>query len=253
MEKSFILIIITILAGLTAGDYIKSDKQDVSSIEGESVTLSCSYTATSDYIYFYWYRQHSNQGPRFLLLKGAWTVTGEEYSSEKRFKSTTSRNFTSFVIDSLSIVDKAIYYLEEFPVRPDLGSRVFSSVCLSPFAMMLLCSFLLFSALVGHSTEDVITPFNDTVHVTEGDNVTLSCNYSGSVNNLQWYRQYPRSAPEFLLLIMESTGSVPNPKPRMSPKVDKENKRVDLELSSTEVTDSAVYYCALRPTNITDD
>uniref|UniRef100_A0A3B3Q3S3 T-cell receptor alpha/delta variable 14.0 n=1 Tax=Paramormyrops kingsleyae TaxID=1676925 RepID=A0A3B3Q3S3_9TELE len=88
----------------------------------------------------------------------------------------------------------------------------------------------------------------DCAYASEGDNVTLSCNYSGSVNNLQWYRQYPRSAPEFLLLIMESSGSVPYPKPRMSPKVDKENKRVDLELSSTEVTDSAVYYCALRPT-----
>uniref|UniRef100_A0A3B3Q3B5 T-cell receptor alpha/delta variable 14.0 n=1 Tax=Paramormyrops kingsleyae TaxID=1676925 RepID=A0A3B3Q3B5_9TELE len=105
-----------------------------------------------------------------------------------------------------------------------------------------------FLRLQSHSTEDVITPFNDTVHVTEGDNVTLSCNYSGLADSLLWYRQYPRSAPEFLLLILESTGSVPYPKLRMSPKVDKKNKRVDLELSSTEVTDSAVYYCALRPT-----
>uniref|UniRef100_A0A3B3Q387 T-cell receptor alpha/delta variable 14.0 n=1 Tax=Paramormyrops kingsleyae TaxID=1676925 RepID=A0A3B3Q387_9TELE len=102
--------------------------------------------------------------------------------------------------------------------------------------------------LEGHSTEDVIIPFNDTVHVTEGDDVTLSCNYSGSVNNLQWYRQYPRSAPEFLLLTFETAKTPQSSRPRMSTEVNKDNKLLHLELSSTEVTDSAVYYCALNPT-----
>uniref|UniRef100_A0A3B3Q537 T-cell receptor alpha/delta variable 14.0 n=1 Tax=Paramormyrops kingsleyae TaxID=1676925 RepID=A0A3B3Q537_9TELE len=82
----------------------------------------------------------------------------------------------------------------------------------------------------------------------QGENITLSCNYSTSDDYIHWYRQYSRSAPEYLLHIIERSGKVQNAKPRMSAKVDKDNKRVDLELSSTEVTDSAVYYCALRPT-----
>uniref|UniRef100_A0A3B3Q4G3 T-cell receptor alpha/delta variable 14.0 n=1 Tax=Paramormyrops kingsleyae TaxID=1676925 RepID=A0A3B3Q4G3_9TELE len=115
-------------------------------------------------------------------------------------------------------------------------------------AAVRLCCVLLCSEAHSHSTEDAITPFNETVHVTEGDNVTLSCNYSGSVTSLLWYRQYPRSAPEFLLLIYRTAETPQRREPRMSTMVQKEKNRVDLELSSTEVTDSAVYYCALRPT-----
>ncbi|XP_071218839.1 uncharacterized protein [Salvelinus alpinus] len=37
--------------------------------------------------------------------------------------------------------------------------------------------------------------------VQEGRNVHLSCKYYGIVYNLQWFRQYPRSQPEFLLYI----------------------------------------------------
>jgi hypothetical protein len=80
----------------------------------------------------------------------------------------------------------------------------------------------------------------------EGDTITLSCSYTGSVNNLQWYRQYLRSKPEFLILITKS-GYVQKPvTPRMSTQV--QTDRVDLEISSAEVTDSALYYCALEPT-----
>uniref|UniRef100_A0A3B3Q606 Ig-like domain-containing protein n=1 Tax=Paramormyrops kingsleyae TaxID=1676925 RepID=A0A3B3Q606_9TELE len=95
-------------------------------------------------------------------------------------------------------------------------------------------------------TEDAITPFKDKVHVTEGENVTLSCNYSGSVTNLQWYRQYPRSAPEFLLLILEVTESVPNPK--FDASLNTSAKTVPLTVQNVQLSDSAVYYCALSPT-----
>uniref|UniRef100_A0A672Q6U8 Ig-like domain-containing protein n=1 Tax=Sinocyclocheilus grahami TaxID=75366 RepID=A0A672Q6U8_SINGR len=65
--------------------------------------------------------------------------------------------------------------------------------------------------------------------------VTLSCSYS-SAHSLQWYRQYPGSAPQFLVLIIESL------------RKEKEINRVDLKISSAVVSDSALYYCALRPT-----
>uniref|UniRef100_A0A671PBU6 Ig-like domain-containing protein n=1 Tax=Sinocyclocheilus anshuiensis TaxID=1608454 RepID=A0A671PBU6_9TELE len=73
-------------------------------------------------------------------------------------------------------------------------------------------------------------------YVVEGKNVTLSCNYSttGTVDSLQWYRQYLGAKPEFLLLVNEySSKSEP-----------------DLRLYSKNlrVSDSAVYYCALQPT-----
>ncbi|KAJ8367021.1 hypothetical protein AAFF_G00333790, partial [Aldrovandia affinis] len=117
--------------------------------------------------------------------------------------------------------------------------------------MMLHCLFLLFSTMLGQSIGNTITPTTNAVHASEGSTVMLSCNYTGSVNNLQWYRQYPRSKPEFLILIMESANYIKEadpPHPRLSVKLNKETKSVDLELSSAVVTDSALYYCALEPT-----
>lgn len=91
-----------------------------------------------------------------------------------------------------------------------------------------------------------ITPESPEEHVAEGGNINLTCKYEGVINNIQWYRQYQRSRPEFLLSITESgsiypTGSV------FSAHINKEEKRVNLEIISAKVTDSAVYYCAVKP------
>ncbi len=83
--------------------------------------------------------------------------------------------------------------------------------------------------------------------------MTLSCNYS-SAFSLQWYHQYPGSAPEFLLIVIHRSGEVSQKSkiveqdPRFSGKVNEKKTRVDLEISSVKVTDSALYYCALEPT-----
>ncbi|KAK3545969.1 hypothetical protein QTP70_017435 [Hemibagrus guttatus] len=104
----------------------------------------------------------------------------------------------------------------------------------------------------GESTQDSITPTSSAVYGKEEQAVTLSCDYeySVSMNNLQWYRQYSNASPEFLVLLTESganqTGDTP--RPHLSAKVHKSLKRVDLEISPASVSDSALYYCALQPT-----
>uniref|UniRef100_A0A8C2F326 Ig-like domain-containing protein n=1 Tax=Cyprinus carpio TaxID=7962 RepID=A0A8C2F326_CYPCA len=90
-------------------------------------------------------------------------------------------------------------------------------------------------------------PLSSERHIFKGDNVTLSCNYSGFVNNLQWYRQYVGSRLEFLILVNENSEASEHSL-RLSAKDSKEKKQVNLTISSAEVTDSALYYCALRPT-----
>ncbi len=118
---------------------------------------------------------------------------------------------------------------------------------------MYIFSWILTLDFEGVSFANVITPVQTEVYKKEGENVTLSCSYS-SASTLQWYRQYPGSAPEFLVLILHSTRKVSQKSeiverdPRFSGKVTEEKTHVDLEISSTTVTDSAIYYCALTPT-----
>lgn len=78
--------------------------------------------------------------------------------------------------------------------------------------------------------------------------MTISCNYSGNdIRSCQWYRQYPNSAPEFLLQTLETLG--PEQKDRHVAKAQKAKKHLTLEISKAEVEDAAVYYCALVHSN----
>ncbi|KAF3857621.1 hypothetical protein F7725_010822 [Dissostichus mawsoni] len=65
--------------------------------------------------------------------------------------------------------------------------------------------------------------------------------FIGAIYNIQWYRQYQRSRPEFLLYITEA-GVIHPTESDFSAHIDKTEKRVDLEIISAAVTDSAVYY-----------
>ena len=101
--------------------------------------------------------------------------------------------------------------------------------------------------MTGDSFEDSVTPIETEQQALEGETVTVSCNYSGSVRSLHWYRQFGTAAPEFLNLIYEAGSTVGNVS-RVVPKIHKSIQRVDLEISPAKISDSALYYCALEPT-----
>uniref|UniRef100_A0A8C5ASI1 Ig-like domain-containing protein n=1 Tax=Gadus morhua TaxID=8049 RepID=A0A8C5ASI1_GADMO len=96
-----------------------------------------------------------------------------------------------------------------------------------------------------------ISQQKDVQRAVEGAAVVLSCSYNSSVvSSLLWYRQYPGSPPQFL--IREYSGYITNPIPGMNITHIKNQRLVELLISSVAVTDSALYYCALRPTGNTD-
>ncbi|KAK9979213.1 hypothetical protein ABG768_012656, partial [Culter alburnus] len=95
---------------------------------------------------------------------------------------------------------------------------------------------------------EVITPYSAHEFAVEGESVTLSCSYTGSVRGVHWYRQYSGSPPQFLIL--DYYGKVTDADPPVagiSIHHRKDNSSVDLKISSAAVTDSAVYFCALEP------
>ncbi|KAJ4921599.1 hypothetical protein JOQ06_022981 [Pogonophryne albipinna] len=115
-------------------------------------------------------------------------------------------------------------------------------------------SLMLFAILSGISCDD-LTPVKTEEFSPEGSSVTLSHRYSKQTaggDYFFWYRQYPGEPPEFLLSISglnftnkaESLGS----DTRFFTDLSEGKQRVDLQISSAAVTDSAVFYCAVRPT-----
>uniref|UniRef100_W5MFM5 Ig-like domain-containing protein n=1 Tax=Lepisosteus oculatus TaxID=7918 RepID=W5MFM5_LEPOC len=95
-----------------------------------------------------------------------------------------------------------------------------------------------------------ISPQQTKVSKTEGESVTLHCSYSKSSSNyyyLYWYRQYPRQSPEFILYRGESERSDTKAdfaKERFSSSTT--DKSTALTIQTLTLSDTAVYYCALR-------
>ncbi len=78
--------------------------------EGESVTMSCSYDTSSNYVYLYWYRQYPNRQPLYLLRKGARSYNRYEHIPDHRFQSTTSQSSTELTIKSVTLSNSVHYY-----------------------------------------------------------------------------------------------------------------------------------------------
>uniref|UniRef100_A0A8C5GNR2 Ig-like domain-containing protein n=1 Tax=Gouania willdenowi TaxID=441366 RepID=A0A8C5GNR2_GOUWI len=89
--------------------------------------------------------------------------------------------------------------------------------------------------------EKVTQPPGDVI-LTQGQTATLNCTFTTTDSNpyLFWYKQEVNSYPKFILT--RSRYSADN-----SPEFLKDSS-VPLMIQDLHVCDSAVYYCALRPT-----
>ncbi|KAI4892441.1 hypothetical protein NFI96_029213 [Prochilodus magdalenae] len=206
--KRNLLTILIITSGVFGAGLIGAD--DVYSTEGESVTLRCSLRQSGS---LRWYKQYPNRALQYL-----------DYTAD-------------LTVSNPTLADTALYYC---------ALRVGAHQCCTT---MIISTVLLLSALTGLRAEDLITPNRDAVFTGEGQTVTLSCNYSGTAYSLHWYRQYSGSPPQFLILDYSGviTEAQP-PVPGISISHVKEQKTVELKISSAAVSDSALYYCALQPT-----
>uniref|UniRef100_A0A671U0N0 Immunoglobulin V-set domain-containing protein n=1 Tax=Sparus aurata TaxID=8175 RepID=A0A671U0N0_SPAAU len=102
---------------------------------------------------------------------------------------------------------------------------------------------------LGVSCEE-LSPVKNEESSLEDSTVTLSYTYSKQAtagDQFYWYRQYPGKPPEFLISHLGTGGILKKQDSRLSVKVSDDKTRMHLQISSAAVTDSAVYYCAVRP------
>uniref|UniRef100_M3Y7K5 Ig-like domain-containing protein n=1 Tax=Mustela putorius furo TaxID=9669 RepID=M3Y7K5_MUSPF len=82
-----------------------------------------------------------------------------------------------------------------------------------------------------------------TLSLQEGASATLQCNFSTSAANVQWYRQ--DRGGRLILLFYIPSGTKKNG--RLSSTTVAKERRSSLYISSSQITDSATYYCAAEP------
>uniref|UniRef100_A0A8C1SY91 T-cell receptor alpha/delta variable 30.0.6 n=1 Tax=Cyprinus carpio TaxID=7962 RepID=A0A8C1SY91_CYPCA len=84
----------------------------------------------------------------------------------------------------------------------------------------------------------------------EGGTVIINCTYQTSYTpTLFWYQQKVNKVPKYMLNRVGKTGDEDKEfKDRFNAYIDTSSKSVPLTIKSLSVSDSAVYYCVLRPT-----
>ncbi|KAK7163313.1 hypothetical protein R3I93_007377 [Phoxinus phoxinus] len=99
-----------------------------------------------------------------------------------------------------------------------------------------------FSDSIGPSDEDT------NIIRREGESVTLSCTYDTNSNNvwLYWFRQFPNKEPQYLLWkgarSYSRNGDIPDRRFQSTTS----QTSTELIIDSVTLSDSALYYCALR-------
>uniref|UniRef100_A0A3Q2WHU0 Ig-like domain-containing protein n=1 Tax=Haplochromis burtoni TaxID=8153 RepID=A0A3Q2WHU0_HAPBU len=105
--------------------------------------------------------------------------------------------------------------------------------------------------------EDKVIQEQRDVIAAEGDTVTLDCRYETSYTSptLFWYKQKVNSYPKYMLKSFSETTDKSEEfnNDRFDAEVDKKEKSVPLKIQKLQLSDSAVYYCALQPTGLLKD
>ena len=92
----------------------------------------------------------------------------------------------------------------------------------------------------------------DEMAAAEGGHVTLHCKYitDDPYPYLFWFQQKLKVAPKLILNKLTSGGGSTESEfqERFNASLDTSTKTVPLSIQDLQISDSAVYYCALRPT-----
>ncbi|KAJ4922430.1 hypothetical protein JOQ06_022926 [Pogonophryne albipinna] len=241
-NSAFSLMLFAILSGVSCEDLTPVKTEEFSS-EGSTVTLSYRYSKQATGTdYFFWYRQYLGEPPEFLL-----SISGLNFTNKAESLGSDTRIFTDLSegkkrvdlqISSAAVTDSAVYYCALRVSQPADMMHLVISVLLA--AMSLECRA---------QRDNVLQPEAEKT-ATKGEKVTLGCHYNTTSSNeyLFWYKQHRDNSPTFILSRFKIGTGKTEDEDRFSSTLDSSLRSVPLKIQKLQLSDSAVYYCALQPT-----
>uniref|UniRef100_W5MG01 Ig-like domain-containing protein n=1 Tax=Lepisosteus oculatus TaxID=7918 RepID=W5MG01_LEPOC len=237
------------LAGVRSQTQMSQRPASLTVTEGGTATLHCNYTANNFYS-LQWYRQKPNASPEKVLI-----LTTDKIEEDKQFRGSldTGKRIGVLNVSSSQAEDSATYYCAVQAQE----IHWYSMSWLQGFDMIYMTPDLKpenSDSFPGMSYGDKVYPWMDFQTSEETQETRIYCNYSltSTANEyLYWYQQRPGGNPRYILYRIGSNNEDFRSEEfdgRFTGYLNTSAKFTYLSISRTQLSDSALYYCALKPT-----
>ncbi|MGH0182353.1 UNVERIFIED_CONTAM: hypothetical protein FKN15_008966 [Acipenser sinensis] len=265
---------------LSYGDEVRPWKNLQTSEETQETKIYCSYSLSNNAYteYLFWYQQKPGRNPRYILHHykasgGSKELRSEE--SDRRFIGhlNTSTKMTYLSISNTQLSDSALYYcalgttvmlIKVNPLTKTSVETLMMEDLPTGGASVTSIRVLVAGEMTSHHVEtpddsirentqgQSVNQNASSVTVKEEENATLPCYYKDAAAkdvNLFWYIQTGSRTPHPIYSDLLGDSNFPSKlQNRLSASHDKTGKTFNLIISSVELSDSSVYFCALQPT-----
>ncbi|KAI9518306.1 hypothetical protein NQZ68_038577 [Dissostichus eleginoides] len=247
------LLLVSILRECKGVDTVKQTAGDVRATEGGTVTLGCTFQ-TSTTANLFWYKQEVNGYPKYMLKRFSGGGDNAAEFQKDRFDATLNKPSVPLQISSAAVTDSAVYYCALRPTVTGNTTTLYKNLWSKDNTILINIHqreplSVRLQQKCRAQRDNVLQPEAEKT-ATKGEAVTLGCHYNttSSNYNLFWYKQHGDNSPTFILSRFKISTGKTEDEDRFSSTLDSSLRSVPLKIQKLQLSDSAVYYCALQPT-----
>ncbi|XP_034003911.1 uncharacterized protein LOC117496349 [Trematomus bernacchii] len=209
-------------------DTVTQPAGDVSATEGDTVTLDCTFQ-TSKTAYLFWYKQEVNGYPKYMLKRFSGGRDNAEEFKEDRFEATLNKTSVPLQISSAAVTDSAVYYCALRPTVTGNTTTLYKNLWSKDNTIL-------------HNIHQRFSLKNSNSILQNSLLLTLYKNLWSKDNQLG------DNSPTFILSRFKIGTGKTEDEDRFSSTLNSSLRSVPLKIQKLQLSDSAVYYCAVRPT-----